>query len=94
MRQPAARGRRDANQAEIVRVLRQCGARVKDASGLGGGFPDLVVLYRGIVRLVEVKTAKGKIRKSQLDFSGEWPVWLARSEDEAVQLVRAWQHVD
>lgn len=37
----------DSNQAEIVRVLRACGAEVWDLSALGDGIPDLLVGFRG-----------------------------------------------
>lgn len=36
-------GRTDANQAAIVAALRRCGASVVDLSGVGNGFPDLIV---------------------------------------------------
>ena len=37
----------DRNQPEIVDALRKCGAFVKDCSGVGAGFPDLIVCFRG-----------------------------------------------
>lgn len=45
----------DANQGQVVAALRKLGAVVHITSGLGGGFPDLVVLHRGRLLLVEVK---------------------------------------
>ena len=45
----------DTNQAEIVQALRQIGAHVRDTSQVGDGFPDLVVSWRGVNILVEIK---------------------------------------
>jgi hypothetical protein len=45
----------DANQAEIVRVLRQLGCHVDDVSSLGEIGYDLVVQRRGELFKVEVK---------------------------------------
>ena len=44
----------DANQNEIVKVLRLCGAVVRVISQ-GEGIPDLLVGYRGHTILMEVK---------------------------------------
>lgn len=45
----------DGNHSEIRSVLRDIGAMVVDLSAVGSGVPDLMVLYRGRVRLLEVK---------------------------------------
>ena len=89
-RRRAARGKADATQREIVQAFRAMGVFVHDASKEGCGFPDLVVCYRDVIRLVEVKTAKGKLRPSQQDFAARWPVVVARSVDDAIGLVRRW----
>lgn len=39
----------DANHAEIARTLRRLGWAVHDTSGVGGGFPDLVIGKAGRV---------------------------------------------
>lgn len=49
------RGRTDANQQDVARYLRSLGMSVHIASGSGGGFPDLVVGFRGVTCLLEVK---------------------------------------
>lgn len=72
----------DANQAEIVKALRDAGYSVAITSQLGGGFPDLVV---GIVRkdghlsnvLLEVKDgskppSQQKLTDDELAFSDNW----------------------
>lgn len=45
----------DQNQREIINVLREIGAKVTVTSGLGGGFPDCVVGFRGVNYLLEIK---------------------------------------
>ena len=50
----------DANHKEITSTLRQCGWTVHDTSGVGGGFPDLVVGKAGRLVLVEIKDGSKK----------------------------------
>lgn len=45
----------DANQAEIVKALRDAGASVQPIYQLGKGVPDLLVGFRGVNFVVEVK---------------------------------------
>ena len=45
----------DANQGEIVRVLRECGATVRSTAAVGSGFVDIVVGYQGRNYLLEIK---------------------------------------
>jgi len=49
------RGRTDANQTEIVRVLRSMGASVTSLASVGAGCPDLLVGFCGRTILLEVK---------------------------------------
>lgn len=45
----------DDNQNEIVQALRDCGASVAVTSHVGNGFPDIVVGFRDINYLFEIK---------------------------------------
>lgn len=54
-------GRTDATQKAIVAALRAYGATVAITSGVGSGFPDLVVGYRGTNLLLEVKRGPGAL---------------------------------
>lgn len=47
--------RTDDNQTEIVEALRSIGASVTPTHQLGGGFPDIVVGYKGVNYLFEIK---------------------------------------
>jgi len=48
-------GRKDANQKPIEEALASVGASFIDTSILGGGMPDLIVGWRGVTVLMEVK---------------------------------------
>lgn len=59
-----AGGRCDRNQPEIVSALRSIGASVLITSNQGGGFPDLVVGWRGHNYLLEVKESRNFLRQA------------------------------
>jgi hypothetical protein len=83
----------DANQGEIVQVLRQVGALVFHTHQVGGGFPDVVVLFRGAVHLVEVKTPGGKLTKAEQEWHDKWGdceyVHIVRSAEDALEAIGA-----
>jgi hypothetical protein len=54
------RPRTDANQKEIVAALRKAGANVMILAGQGGGVPDLLVQFRDVLYLLEVKDGSKK----------------------------------
>ncbi len=58
--------RRDGNEAALVAGLRAIGAQVWQVSGKG--LPDVLVRFRGVLYAFEIKTATGKLRKTQGDF--------------------------
>lgn len=65
-------GRTDLLQKEIVMGLRQAGAKVAITSSLGNGFPDLLVKYRGVLHLLEVKTKGNKLTDEETLFFSDW----------------------
>jgi hypothetical protein len=70
---PAAQGERDANHAEIVAAYEQMHCSVLDLSSLGFGCPDILVgAAGGALELVEIKTAHGRLSKSQNRFIRDW----------------------
>ena len=76
--------KRDANEADIIAALEALGCQVRRID-----VPvDLLVLHRGTVHLVEVKTAKGRITRDQYAFFEGWPVTVLRSVDDAITFVR------
>jgi Holliday junction resolvase len=81
----------DGNQPEIVTTLRKIGCSVAITSGLGDGFPDLVVGRRGRNLLVEVKDgskipSKRKLTPDQIEFHAAWrgTIVIVESIDEAL----------
>lgn len=69
--------RQDANHQEVVAALRKMGASVADTSRLGDGFPDLVVGWRGINVLFEVKDgakrpSEIKLTPKETAFADKW----------------------
>ena len=84
----------DANQPEIVAALRAIGCSVSDTSGAGEGFTDIVVGYRGINYLIEIKDgskppSKRILTKPQQDFHRDWrgQVAIAKNPEEAIKIV-------
>lgn len=76
--------RLDANHEEIRQALEQAGATVESIGPL-----DLIVGAHGRTYLLEVKTAKGKLRPKQAQFLSRWKGHAAvvRTADEAIQAV-------
>ena len=89
--------RRDANHADIRDELRKAGAVVADTASLGGGFPDLVVGWRGVIMLLEIKDgnkppSKRKLTPDEVEFFKTWngfPVYVVESFEDAARLVDA-----
>jgi Holliday junction resolvase len=83
--------RTDANQAEIVKTLRQAGADVYDLSKVGKGIPDLLVTFYGETILMEVKRdAKAKFTAEQLKFIANWkggPLSRVDSPESALRVI-------
>lgn len=60
------KARIDSNQPQIIETFRAMGASVAPTHTLGAGFPDLVVGWRGINLLVEIKDGDKPPSKRQL----------------------------
>jgi hypothetical protein len=98
---PRWKGRTDENHRVVRDGLRALGYSVRDTSGLGGGFPDLLVAKYGYTDPVEVKRvgARGKKRgkvqagtdERQASFRRRWkaPVLVVESLEEAAERLSA-----
>jgi hypothetical protein len=87
---PRFRQKLDENHRAIVATLQYNGALVGDLSNAGGGIPDLVVGFRGVLFLVEVKTPKGALSPKQKEFFAQWseyPTLVIRTVDEAMDVM-------
>jgi len=88
--------RTDGNQSDLIKELRKIGADVADTSRLGGGFPDLVVGYRGTNYLIEVKDPKQKpsdrkLTPKEKDFFDRWgsgPCFVVETLDGFLELAK------
>jgi len=84
----------DTNQSEIVGKLRRIGASVFATHAIGKGFPDIVVGYRGINYLFEIKDGKRsasrkKLTPDEVDFHRTWAgkVHVIESFDNALKII-------
>lgn len=76
----------DQNHGEIRETLRRCGWRILDVSDCAG-LCDLLAHRGGELRMVEVKTAKGKLTPRQAELIAEgWPIVIVRTIEEAARL--------
>lgn len=62
----------DANQGDIIAVLQAAGATVRTLQLEAQGIPDLLVGFREINYLMEVKTVRGKLNPRQVAFFETW----------------------
>ena len=84
----------DANQNEIVNALRGKGASVRVVTQ-GDGIPDLLVGYRGVTILMEVKDGQKapsarKLTEAEQKFFNGWEGGLlvvVNSADEALDVL-------
>ena len=84
----------DANQAEIVKALRDMGCTVQLLHKVGQGCPDLLVGFRGTNLLIEVKDGRKipserKLRPAQVEWHAGWKgqAAVAESVDDAVRII-------
>lgn len=80
-------GRRtDSTHKEVVTALRSVGWDCFDVHALPS-FVDIVAHRAGQVRLIEVKSAKGKLKPSQQRLVNDgWPIVVLRSAEDAARL--------
>lgn len=94
-RTPSTHGRTDANQTAIVAALREIGASVVSLADIGNGCPDLLVGFRGVTLLLEVKDgskppSKRKLTPDEKEFFETWrgkPPRIVCDPDDAIAYV-------
>lgn len=81
----------DANQAEIVDALRRTGATVQLLHMVGRGCPDVLVGYRGVNYLLEIKTETGTLTPDEVWFFEVWhgQACVVRSIEDALKIIGA-----
>lgn len=82
-RRRAGGGKRDLAEKPIVDALKAAGAEIWLLGGTSN--PDVLVRFRGVYYVAEVKTGKGKRTENQQNIP--WPVW--RTADDALKGIGA-----
>ena len=79
----------DANQAEIKRACKSIGASVTSIHEVGDGCPDLLVGFRGVNFLVEVKGEDGKLSDDEVIWHESWmgTVYIVRTGDQMIKVL-------
>lgn len=81
--------RTDGNHTAIRDAMRAAGAEVEDLSGSGRGMPDTLVFTKdGRLMLVEIKMPKGTLTAPQVRFHARFPVYIVRSVEDALELIK------
>jgi len=86
--------RRDENEKDIIKAMREAGAYVKVIND--EGLFDLLVNYRGETMLIEVKDgakppSARRLTDAEQKFHDEWPgsdLYIVKSVEEALLLLR------
>lgn len=82
------KARIDGNHVSIRRYFEAHGCEVESTAQLGNGFPDLVVAWGHRLALVEVKTARGRIREDQRRFLQRFPMThIVRTDTDAAAVI-------
>ena len=86
----------DSNQAQIIADLKKIGVSVLNLSRVGGGCPDILVGWQGKNILIEIKTAKGNLNDSQIEFFEQWkgPKFVCKSINEIIEIINNKKKLD
>ena len=86
--------RSDANHGAIVQALLELGCTVQSLAAVGGGVPDLLIGWRGMCLLFEVKDggkppSERKLTPDQVRWHRDWrgQVAVVETVDDAIQAV-------
>lgn len=84
----------DANQEEIVAALRKIGASVQPLHAVGKGCPDILVGWRGMNSVLEIKDGSKppsarKLTDDQEKWHAEWrgQVTVVENIEQAIEAV-------
>lgn len=87
-------GRRDANHTDVVEALRGVGASVLILADVGDGCPDVLIGFRGVNLLLEIKDGRKppsarKLTRDQETFIRNWrgTVYIVFSAEDALNVV-------
>jgi hypothetical protein len=91
MNRTGHRGRVDGNQKEIIQKLRECGMQAHSIAQVGDGIPDVLVGFRGLTLVLEVKEPGETLTPAECKFLENWPGQhsVVTSFDDAYAVVTA-----
>lgn len=86
----------DANQKTIIDAMRVAGATVHSLAGLGNGVPDVLVGYKGVTILMEIKDgdkspSRQKLTDYQVTFMSNWtggPLAIVNDVESALRILK------
>jgi len=86
----------DSNQAAIVETFRSVGATVQHLHVIGRGCPDILVGFRGVNYLVEIKDgskppSKRQLTPDEIEWHRLWrgQISIVKNNDDALRLIGA-----
>jgi hypothetical protein len=86
----------DRNHSEIVKGLRAIGATVRSTAAIGQGFGDIIVGFRGLNWIFEIKNGDQKpsarrLTEAERDFHSTWQgqVEVIESLEDALKAIGA-----
>ena len=84
----------DRNQPAIVSALRDVGASVQSLASLGDGVPDILVEFRKVLFLMEIKDpakppSKRQLTPDQVEWHRRWggPVHIVETIEDAFNVI-------
>ena len=84
----------DDNQPAIVSALRDVGASVQSLASLGDGVPDILVEFRKVLFLMEIKDpskppSKRQLTPDQVEWHRRWggPVHIVETIEDAFNVI-------
>ncbi len=83
--------RTETNQALIVMGLRKAGATVQDIHVVGFGCPDILVGYKNVTYVMEIKYNRGKLNDKEKAWHLNWrgQVAVVKSVNDALEVIGA-----
>jgi hypothetical protein len=91
---PKFKAKADRNQPEIVKALRDAKASVQHLHAVGAGCPDILVCFRNVLYLMEIKDgskppSQRKLTPDQVKWHENWcgDVHVVKSVDEALAVI-------
>lgn len=85
----------DANQPAIVQALREVGASVQHLHAVGRGCPDILIGFRGVSYVAEIKDgskppSKRRLTPDEEEWHQKWrgQVAIIETIEDALRLIR------